>query len=125
MAKVKSRDTNIELILRKLLWSAGYRFRVNYKLFGKPDIAFPKQKLAVFCDGDFWHGRNYRKEKKRYKKFWKEKIATNIKRDKTVNKKLEQMGWQVLRFWKTDILERPEDCIRKISDAQKQPSTHN
>jgi DNA mismatch endonuclease (patch repair protein) len=116
MAKVKSKNTDIELILRKLLWNSGYRYRTNYKIFGKPDIAFPKQKIAIFCDGDFWHGKNYEKEKKRYKKFWAEKIYSNIKRDEKVNKELKKAGWKVIRFWKTDILKNPDKCVKKIKN---------
>ncbi len=114
MAKVKSKDTNIEVIVRKLLWSSGYRYRINYKIFGKPDIVFPKQKIAIFCDGDFWHGKNYRKEKKVYKEFWKDKILTNIKRDKKVNRTLRKNNWKVVRFWKTDILKNPDKCLKII-----------
>lgn len=114
MRKVKNKNTNIEIILRKELFKNGYRFRVKNKLFGKPDIILPKAKIAIFCDGDFWHGKNYKKEVKNYKDFWKEKIATNIERDKKVNKKLSADGWIVFRFWKTEILKNPEFCVKKI-----------
>lgn len=117
MAKVKNKDTDIELILRKKLWASGLRYKVNYKIFGKPDIVFPKEKVAVFCDGDFWHGRHYKKEKKNYKKFWLDKIATNIKRDKDVNNKLKREGWKVLRFWKTEILRNSDKCIETIKSS--------
>lgn len=115
MSKVKNKDTDIELILRKRLWASGYRYRANYKTFGSPDIAFPGKKIAVFCDGDFWHGRNYWEEKSRYKKFWRDKIITNIKRDRKVNKRLRKEGWIILRFWKTEILKNPEQCVKKIA----------
>ncbi len=114
MRRVKNRNTDIELIIRKGLFKRGYRYKLNGNLFGKPDIVFPGKKIAIFCDGDFWHGKNYRKEKKNYKSFWKEKILVNIDRDKEVNKVLKKQGWKVLRFWKTEILKNPEKCIGDI-----------
>jgi len=114
MSRVKSKNTDIELILRQRLWAAGHRYRIHYKILGKPDIVFPKQKIAIFCDGDFWHGKNYKKEKKNYKKFWLDKIASNIKRDKKVNRELKKNHWKVVRFWKTDILKFPDKCLRAI-----------
>jgi DNA mismatch endonuclease (patch repair protein) len=81
MRKVRNKNTNIELILRKALFKDGVRFRVKNKLFGKPDIIISEEKIAIFCDGDFWHGRNFRKEADGYKDFWKEKIRTNIERE--------------------------------------------
>lgn len=114
MRKVKNRNTDIELIIRKGLFKSGHRYRLNNKLFGKPDIVFPREKIAIFCDGDFWHGKNYRKEEKNYKSFWKEKILVNIYRDKEVNRVLKEQGWRVLRFWKMEILKSPDKCIKKI-----------
>lgn len=117
MRKVKNKNTNIELVLRKELFKKGYRFRVKNSVFGKPDIIFPTKKIAIFCDGDFWHGKNYKKEAKNYKTFWKVKISTNMERDKKVNKKLKKKGWVILRFWKTEILKKPDKCIRKIEET--------
>lgn len=114
MARVKNKNTNIELAVRKRLWRLGYRFRTSSNLFGKPDIVFRKKKVVIFCDGDFWHGKKYIRERGGYKKFWRDKIALNIKRDKEVSKKLKNEGWTVLRFWKTDILKNLDRCIEKI-----------
>lgn len=114
MARVKNKNTNIELILRKRFWAKGIRYRINYKIFGSPDIAFPRYKVAVFCDGDFWHGRKYKSDKIKYKPFWQDKIAVNIKRDRRVNMRLKAEGWNVIRFWKTDILKKPDACVKKI-----------
>lgn len=114
MRKVRNKNTNIELLLRKELFKNSHRFRIRNKLFGKPDIVFPRQRIAIFCDGDFWHGKNYRKEMKNYKQFWKNKILANINRDKTVNKRLKEEGWTVLRFWKADLLRDLEACVRKV-----------
>jgi len=116
MRKVRNKNTNIELILRKALFKDGVRFRVKNKLFGKPDIIISEEKIAIFCDGDFWHGRNFRKEADGYKDFWKEKIRTNIERDILVNKTLEKEGWRVLRFWKTEILKDLDKCVDKVKD---------
>ncbi len=114
MRKVRNKNTDIEMIIRKLLYAEGYRFRIKNNIFGKPDIVFTKYNVAIFCDGDFWHGKNYQEEKSGYKKFWKDKIAKNIKRDKVVGKTLRKEGWKVIRLWKTDILKHPEKCITKI-----------
>jgi DNA mismatch endonuclease (patch repair protein) len=117
MRKVKNKNTNIEIILRKGLFKRGYRFRIKNSVFGKPDIIFPSPKIAIFCDGDFWHGKNYKKDVKNYKTFWKEKILVNMKRDKKVNKKLKLEGWKVLRFWRTEILKDPDKCLNKIEKS--------
>lgn len=117
MSRVKNKNTDIELTLRRKLWNLGYRYKVNYKIFGRPDIAFPSKKIAIFCDGDFWHGKNFKAEKVKYKKFWQEKILKNIKRDEEVGERLESEGWTVLRFWKSEILENPDKCILEITRA--------
>ena len=114
MRQIKSKNTNIELKLRKHLYKEGIKYRTNSALFGKPDIVLTKYRIVIFCDGDFWHGKTYRKDKNKYNKFWKEKIVTNIKRDKLVNKILKKDGWKVIRFWKSDIQSKIDVCIRKI-----------
>lgn len=119
MRRVRNKGTNIELILCKALFKKGLRFRVKNRLFGKPDIIFPSKKIAIFCDGDFWHGKNYEKEKKNYKKFWKDKILINLERDKEVNKTLKKERWRVLRFWKTDILKNSNGCVNRIESYLK------
>ena len=112
MSAVKSKDTKPELALRQALWARGLRYRVNVKsLPGKPDIVFTRAKIAVFCDGDFWHGHNWairglpslEAELERYSQFWRDKILGNIKRDNESSAKLEEDGWRVLRFWESDI----------------------
>lgn len=117
MKRVKNKNTNIELMLRKELFRKGYRYKVKNRLFGKPDFIFPTKKLAIFCDGDFWHGKNYSKESKNYKKFWRDKIKINMKRDNIVNKRLKSQSWIVLRFWKTNILKNPNRCVYLIEKA--------
>ena len=112
MSAVKSKDTKPELMLRKELWKRNLRYRKNYKKIpGKPDIVFTRARLAVFCDGDFWHGHNWairgygslENELQRYSKQWADKINRNIQRDERINRQLEALGWQVLRIWESDI----------------------
>ena len=107
MQAIRSKDTKIESLLGKALWSAGHRYRKNDKLvLGKPDFTFKRYKLAVFCDSEFWHGKDWKNQQKRIKtneKFWIIKIQNNIDRDKRVNRELKKQGWTVLRFWETDI----------------------
>jgi DNA mismatch endonuclease Vsr len=124
MKAVTSKDSKIELILRKTLWHRGHRYRKHYKKIpGKPDIAFPRKKVAVFCDSEFWHGKNWEEKKheiKSNKKFWYNKIERNIERDKEVNNKLEEMGWEVLRFWGSEIKNDTEKCVQKVEKTLSQ-----
>jgi len=123
MSAIKSKNTRPEMKLRRELWSRGLRYRVNLKtLTGKPDIVFTKAKLAVFCDGDFWHGNNwairglpsFEDELERYNKYWSLKILTNVERDKKVTFNLEVSGWTVLRFWESEIKTNLDDCVSII-----------
>jgi len=84
------------------------------KMSGNPDFVLRREKIIIFCDGDFWHGYQYERKKKPRKKFWKNKIEQNMKRDKRINRKLRREGWSVLRFWEHDIEKRPEMCRKKI-----------
>ncbi len=112
MARVHSTDGRDEIVIRKLLWQNGIHYRKNYKeLPGKPDIAITKYKIAVFIDGEFWHGydwENYRNHIKRNRDYWIPKIEHNMKHDQEVNAKLEEKGWTVLRFWSKKVLKNPE-----------------
>ena len=123
MAAIKNKDTKIEVILRKALYKKGYRYRKNYKeLPGKPDIAITKYKIAIFCDSEFFHGKDWKKLKKQLIKsnnsdFWIDKISKNIQRDDDVNKQLNALGWTVLRFWGKDIKKHTDDCITAIEEA--------
>ena len=114
----KSTGTKPELLLCKMLFARGHRYRKNDKsIFGKPDLTFKKIKLAVFVDGEFWHGKNWTEREKDHKtnaEFWKNKIETNIKRDKLVNSKLTEQGWTVLRFWDKEIEKNLTTCILEI-----------
>ena len=121
MQAVKSKDTAIELLLRKELWSRGIRYRKNVKsIIGKPDIAFIKKKVAVFCDSEFWHGFDWEHKKsdiKSNRDFWIPKIEKNIERDKIVTSQLIKEGWIVLRFWGNDIKKNPSGCADIIEDV--------
>jgi DNA mismatch endonuclease (patch repair protein) len=123
MSAVKSKDTRPELSLRREIWSRGLRYRVNVKtLPGKPDIVFTKAKLAVFCDGDFWHGHNWvirglsslEEELSRYSPFWKDKILGNINRDSVITEKLKSDNWEVIRFWESEIKSNLHKCVDLI-----------
>lgn len=115
MSSIHGKNTSIELRLRKALWKDGIRgYRVAMKLPGRPDIAFPKYKVAVFCDGDFWHGYNFEEWKGRLSQHWLKKIQKNIERDKENNSKLEDDGWTVFHFWEWEILGDIEKCKRNL-----------
>lgn len=118
MSKVHLKKGKAETVLAKMLWHLGYRYRLNYKkLPGSPDIALLKSKVAIFVDGEFWHGQNWAERKiklKSNKDYWIEKIEENISRDKRNNSSLVDLGWIVIRFWEKDVLKSPEACIQKI-----------
>lgn len=123
MQHIRSNNTSIEVILRKALWKAGIRYRKNYKaLPGKPDIVITKYKIAVFCDGEFFHGKDWEVLKPRLKnsnngEYWISKISRNRERDNEVNKKLLFEGWTVIRFWGKDIKEDVDECVKVIQEA--------
>jgi len=123
LSRVKSQDTKAERLLRSTLWKQGFRFRKNVKsLPGKPDIVFPTDKLAIFCDGDFWHGRNWNQDKQRLSKghnapYWLAKISSNIERDKNHTQTLQSLGWTVIRLWDSDINTNIEKTAQIVSDA--------
>ena len=124
MSKIKSKDTSIEMRLRKALWKEGIHYRKNYTdLPGKPDIVLTKYKIAIFCDSEFWHGYNWevkQDEIKSHRDFWIPKIERNIERDKEVNAALEADGWKVLRFWGDDIKKNVKACADLIVAALKE-----
>ncbi len=121
MRAVKNKDSQIELLLRKELWSRGLHYRKNVnRIYGKPDIAFIGKKIAVFCDSEFWHGYNWEERKKDFKshqEFWIPKIERNMQRDKEVTERLQSEGWTVLRFWGNNIKKNVSGCA-DIIEAQ-------
>lgn len=118
MQKVRSKDSEIELLLRKALWNKGYRYRKNVKnVFGHPDIAFIGKKVAIFIDSEFWHGHDWDNRKhdfKSHQEFWIPKIERNIARDKEVTAFLINNGWVVIRFWGREIKNDLQKCICQI-----------
>jgi len=122
MSNIKSKDTSIELKLRKALWEKGYRYRKNYnKLPGKPDIVLTKYRIAIFCDSEFFHGKDWEKlklqlEKGKNSEFWINKISKNIERDEKIEKELNFMGWTVLRFWGKDINKNVDECVKVVEE---------
>ncbi len=121
MKAIKSSGNKIEEKIAKLLFSKGYRYRKNDKnVYGKPDLTFKKYKLAVFIDGEFWHGKNFSKDyfkKTKNKEYWINKIQNNILRDEKVNNYLKNMGWIVLRFWENDVKKNLDNCITKFEQT--------
>ncbi len=119
---IKSKNTAIEMILRRKLYSLGYRYRIHSaSVPGKPDIVFSGKKIAVFCDSAFWHGKKYLagEKFKTNNEFWERKISQNIERDAKVNSLLTQSGWRVLRFWDHEIKKDLDGCIRQIMSAHE------
>lgn len=123
MQHIRSKDTSIELLLRRELWKTGIRYRKNYNaLPGKPDIAITKYRIAVFCDSEFFHGKNWEQLQARLEKgnncdYWIQKIERNRRRDLLVENQLNSMGWRVLRFWGKDIEKNTGECIKTIKEA--------
>lgn len=118
MSKIRGKNTNPELLFRKALWKKGVRYRVdNKKLPGKPDVSIQKYKIAVFIDGEFWHGYNWDERKNNIKSnrdFWVPKIERNLQRDREVNRQLMDMGYTVFRFWEKEIKNELNKCINDV-----------
>lgn len=122
MKNIKSKDTKIEVQLRKALWAKGYRYRKNdKKLRGKPDIVIRKYRIVIFCDSEFFHGKDWeilkpKLEKGTHPEYWVNKIENNRIRDEEINKELIYEGWTVVRFWGKDIKNNLDECVRVIDD---------
>lgn len=123
MSHIKNKDTKIEQKLRKALWEKGYRYRKNFsELPGKPDIVLTKYKIVIFCDGEFFHGKDWevlkpRLEQSNNSEYWIKKINRNRQRDEEINKQLLFLGWTVIRFWGKDILKDVDGCVRVIEEV--------
>lgn len=118
MSRVKGKDTSLELLVRSELHKRGMRFRKHVKeLPGKPDIVFTKAKVAIFIDGDFWHGFRFPSWEHKVSDFWKTKISKNRARDRKNFRTLRAMGWQVIRLWQHDVKGNLERCVDKIAKA--------
>lgn len=123
MSNIKSKNTSIEITLRRALRENGFGYRLHYKdLPGKPDIVLTKYRIAIFCDSEFFHGYDFGSLEEQLKKgknadFWIKKIKRNMERDLEIEKTLNGMGWTVLRFWGKQIMKDTDECIRTIKDT--------
>jgi DNA mismatch endonuclease, patch repair protein len=115
MKKIRSTETKAEIALRHALWHKGIRYRKNYKrLPGKPDIAITTKRIAIFIDGEFWHGYQWEKRKEKLQNnrdYWIPKIEENKHRDNITNSRLKEMGWEVIRFWEHEVEKDINQCI--------------
>ena len=120
MSRVRSTGSEIEQVMEAALRRRRMKPIRHPKMFGRPDFAFPRAKVAVFCDSHFWHGYNWKmkqKELRRNRSFWVQKILSNMRRDRFVNRRLRKEGWTVLRFWEHQILRSPDGCAARIRKA--------
>jgi len=128
MRRVRSRDTGPEVSLRKGLWRKGLRYRLYAKdLPGRPDVVFPRERVAVFVDGDFWHGRQWKERglpslahqfrETPTAEYWVRKIERNVERDARVNDDLAERGWRVIRFWEKDVKKDVGACVEAVLKA--------
>lgn len=121
MKAMSHKKSKVESVLAKALWHKGYRYRLNYKkLPGTPDIALTKYKIAIFVDGEFWHGKDFDKTKNRIKNnknYWIEKIEENIQRDLKNDKLLRQMEWIPLHFWSDEVIKYTNYCIEEVESV--------
>ena len=121
LAGSRATDTTCEKLLRGALWRSGLRYRKHYRnLPGRPDVVLVRERIAVFCDGDFWHGRGWRGRRERLRrgansKYWVAKIKANMDRDRRQTKLLRELGWKVIRLWETDILRDPAAAARRVA----------
>lgn len=127
MSHIRGKNTSIEIKLRKALWHKGYRYRIGYKkLPGSPDIAITKYKIAIFCDSEFFHGKDWEKKLRikiangTHAEYWTHKINRNIHRDMENNQALESLGWTVIRFWGKEIQKNTNKCISVIESVINQ-----
>jgi len=117
MSKIKSTDTKVELLLRKSLYKLGYRYRVHFPVLGKPDIAFPKSKVAVFVHGCFWHMHGCKNSSipKSNTVFWKNKLLKNKERDEKINETLKKDRWKIVIVWECDLENKFDKMIKTLS----------
>ena len=131
MSRIRGKDTRIEVALRRALYAKGIRYRKNYKILpGSPDIAITKYKIAIFCDGEFFHGKDWELLRPKLLKgnnpeYWVSKIQNNMNRDIEVDKKLLFLGWNVLHFWGKEILSNTDECVRVIEELLLEIKTND
>lgn len=116
-------DTRCELVLRHELWRRGFRYRLHVPgLPGRPDIVFPRDRVVVFCDGDFWHGRDLERRLAKLSQghnstYWVAKVRRNVARDRENDRALQAEGWTVVRAWETDVLRAPGQAADRIVET--------
>jgi DNA mismatch endonuclease (patch repair protein) len=121
MSRIRGKDTGPEMLLRKGLWKMGFRYRIHYKLPGRPDVVFVSRRIAIFVDGCFWHGcPDHGVRPKTNSAFWNKKILGNMDRDQKNRKLLEKEGWTVLRFWEHEIEKDSEGLLKRLKHLLKQ-----
>jgi DNA mismatch endonuclease, patch repair protein len=124
------RNTRCELVLRRELWRRGYRYRLHVSgVPGRPDIVFRRQRVAIFCDGDFWHGRDLENRLAKLMRghnsaYWTAKIQRNVERDRQNTAELKAAGWDVLRFWETDVLRDTLNAADRIAGVLSVKQSH-
>ena len=127
MSSIRGKETGIEVRLRKALYAKGLRYRKNSKyIFGHPDVSMKGLKIAIFCDSEFWHGKNFAENEAKLttnREYWVKKITRNIERDQELNARLRGEGYTVLRFWGEEIEKHLDDCVDKIVAAVEQNKT--
>ena len=118
MSKIRGRDTNPELMLRRLTFRAGLRYRVKTRLPGRPDMVFTVERVAIFVDGCFWHRcPRHSTRPATNAAFWERKLGRNVQRDLEVTRALRREGWLVLRFWEHDVRGRPESLVGRVQQV--------
>lgn len=119
MSRIRRRDTKPELLLRRALWSGGFRgYRIDDgRLPGRPDLAWTRQRLAVFVDGKFWHGHPSAYKPGHHGAYWDEKVARNVERDRAADQALRAMGWTVLRLWDFEVRRDLPRCVAQVEAA--------
>ena len=114
MSRIRGKDTKIEKKVQETLSTMKIKFEKHYRVNGNPDFALPRKKIAIFVDGDFWHGYNFKKRENKLPDYWVNKIKRNMKRDRKNNKELKKLGWKVLRVWEHSIMKSPDSFERKL-----------
>jgi DNA mismatch endonuclease (patch repair protein) len=128
MKAVRGKDTRVELAFRRSLFAGGLRYRVHdRRVYGRPDVSFPTERIAVFVDGDFWHGnawkvRGFESFDEQFDRwahgdFWRKKIMRNMERDREVDAELRRRGWLVLRFWESELASDSSRATRRVVRA--------
>ena len=120
MSRIRGTNTKIDLRMNEMLDNTRYKYEMYPKMFGNPDFILSRKRIVIFCDGDFWHGKEWERRKAKLKngtnpKYWVQKIGTNMARDQRRNAELESMGWTVLRYWESDIMAEPASLAREVA----------